>query len=126
MAKTKTESAKSVDAAEFAVTAARIAAEDNAEDIVVLDLRGISPVADFFVIATGTIDRQMRSVADDLSKRGKAVGIKPWRTAGYDSGDWIVQDFVDVVVHLFDAEHREYYDLELIWGECPRVDWETA
>ena len=126
MAKKKTESAKTPNAAEFAVTAARIAAEDNAEDIVVLDLRGISPVADFFVIATGTSDRQMRSVADDLSKRGKAVGIKPWRTAGYDSGEWIVQDFVDVVVHLFDAEHRGYYDLEMIWGECPRVDWETA
>ena len=124
MASKKPTPAASADAAAFAVAVARIAVEDNAEDVVVLDLRGISPVADFFVIGTGTSDRQMRSVADDLSRYGKTVGIKPWRTAGYESGEWIVQDFVDVVVHLFDAEHRGYYDLEMIWGECPRVEWQ--
>ena len=109
----------------MAVAAARIALHDNCEDIVVLDLRGRSPVADFFVIATGTSDRQLRSVADDLGRHGKNVGHKVWRVAGTERGDWIVLDFVDVVVHLFDAEHRHYYDLELIWGECPHVDWES-
>ncbi len=109
----------------FAVEAARIALHDNCEDIIVLDLRGHSPVADFFVIATGTSDRQLRSVADDLTRHGKNVSHKAWRVAGADRGDWIVLDFVDVVVHLFDAEHRHYYDLELIWGECPRVEWEA-
>ena len=126
MASKKPTPAASADAEAVADAVARIAVEDNAEDVVVLDLRGISPVADFFVIGTGTSDRQMRSVADDLSRYGKTVGIKPWRTAGYESGEWIVQDFVDVVVHLFDAEHRAYYGLEMIWGECPRVDWERT
>ena len=108
---------------DLAVAAARIADHDNAEDIVVLDLRGISPVADFFVIATGTSDRQLRSIADDICLHGKESGQRVWRVAGMDSAEWVLLDFVDVVVHLFDAKHRAYYDLELIWGECPRVDW---
>ena len=111
------------DARTLAVAAARIAEEDNCSDIAVLDLRGISPVADYFVIATGTSDRQMRTVADDVAKHGRSVGHKVWKVAGRDSSEWIVMDFVDLVIHLFDAEHRAYYDLELIWGEAPKVDW---
>ena len=91
-----------------------------------LDLRGISPVTDYFVIATGTSDRQMRSVADHVARHGKSIGQKGWHVAGADSAEWIVMDFVDVVVHLFDETHRRYYDLELIWGEAPRVDWRRA
>ncbi|HAU39199.1 MAG TPA: ribosome silencing factor [Phycisphaerales bacterium] len=111
-------------ARELAVAAARIAQDNNAEDIVVLDLRGISPVTDYFVIATGTSDRQMRSIADDVIRHGKTVGQKVWQVAGMESGDWIVLDFVDVVVHLFDQPHRRYYDLELIWGDARRVRWQ--
>lgn len=113
------------DAQTLASAAARIARDDKCEAIVVLDLRGISPVADYFVIATGTSGRQMRSTAEEIAKFGKSIGQKVWKTAGLDSSDWIVMDFVDVVVHLFDADHRDYYDLELIWGECPRVDWQA-
>ena len=107
----------------FAMNAARIAEDGNCVDIVVLDLRGVSPITDYFVIATGSSDRQMRSVADDLVELGKSVGQKLYRMAGAESADWIVLDFVDVVVHLFDGDHRKYYDLELIWGESPRVRW---
>ena len=113
-------------ARELAVTAARIARDDNAEDIVVLDLRGISPITDYFVICTGTSDRQLRAIADDIAEAGKAAGQKVWHVAGAETATWIVMDFVDVVVHLFDLEHRAYYDLELIWGEVPRVDWRQA
>ena len=88
-----------------------------------LDLRGISPVTDYFVIATGTSDRQMRSVTQDIAEHGKSIGQKPWHVTGDETAEWIVMDFVDVVVHLFDQAHRHYYDLELIWGEAPRVDW---
>ena len=116
---------KNDDAMVLAVAAARTARHDNCTEIVVLDLRGISPVADYFVIATGTSDRQMRSTAQDIAEFGKSIGLKVWKMAGMDSGDWIVMDFVDVVVHIFDADHRDYYDLELIWGESPRVDWQT-
>jgi len=111
-------------ARELAVAAARLAANDNCEDIVVLDLRGVSPVTDYFVICTGSSDRQMRSVADDIAEHGQSVGLRVWHTAGADSAEWIVMDFVDVVVHIFDVAHRDYYDLELIWGGAPRVQWE--
>jgi ribosome-associated protein len=111
------------EALELAIGAARIADDSNAEDILVLDLRGVSPVTDYFVIATGTSNRQMRSIADDIKVHGKKIDQKVWHIAGQDTGHWIVMDFVDVVVHLFDQEHRRYYDLELIWGESPRVDW---
>jgi len=119
-------SANRTPAGALAVAAAHIAHRDNAEGIVVLDLRDISPVTDFFVICTGTSARQLRTVADDIAEYGKAVGQKVWHVAGQDGGDWIVMDFVDVVVHLFDQEHREYYDLELIWGEAPRVQWKRC
>ncbi len=110
----------------FAVAAAGLAHDDNCREIVVLDLRGISPVTDYFVIATGSSDRQMRSVAEDVKRHGATVGQKVWHVAGREAADWIVMDFVDVVVHLFDEEHRRYYDLELIWGEAPSVNWRAA
>lgn len=112
----------------LAVEMARIADGDNAEDIVVLDLRGISPVTDYFVICTGSSSRQMRSIADEMTRYGKSIGQGAWHVAGRQSGacGWIVLDFVDVVVHLFDADKRAYYDLELIWGEAPRVDWQAG
>ena len=109
------------EARKFAIEAARIALQSNCEDIVVLDLRGRSPVCDYFVIATGTSNRQMRSVADDISEYGRSVGSPIWHMAGEEAADWVVLDFVDVVVHLFDYSHRKYYDLEMIWGEGPKV-----
>jgi len=115
---------RKVDSArKLAVAAARIACDSYCEQIVVLDLRGVSPVTDYFVIATGTSDRQMRSIADDIAAHGAGIGQKVWHVAGMDAGDWVLLDFVDVVVHLFNAELRSYYDLELIWGEAPKVRW---
>ena len=114
----------------LAVEMARIACGDNAEDILVLDLRGISPVTDYFVIATGTSSRQLRSIGEEMAQYGKKAGQPAWHVAGHQAGrggsGWIVLDFVDVVVHLFDASKRAYYDLELIWGEAPRVDWRPS
>ena len=108
-------------ARELALDAARIAHDDNADDIVILDLRGISPVTDYFVICTGTSNRQLKSLCDDIAEHGKKIGQPLWHAAGTEQGRWIVMDFVDVVVHLFDDKHRQHYDLELIWGEAPRV-----
>src|SRR5512138_703431 len=103
---------------EFAKEAARIAEDMRAEDVVILDLRGISSVADFFVIGTGTSDRQMRAVADQIEEYGRGVGQKPYGVSGYDSPSWLLLDYVDVVVHLFDPAKRHYYDLELLWGDA--------
>jgi ribosome-associated protein len=109
---------------EFARQAARIAAENRTEDIVVLDLRGLSPVTDFFVIGTGTSDRQMRSTSDDIAEFGKKHGQAPYGISGHDTATWLLADYVDVVIHLFDGEKRKYYDLELLWGDAPRIDWQ--
>lgn len=107
----------------FAIDCARIMDDARCEEIVVLDLRGISPVCDFFVIANGTSDRQMRAVADHIKETAKAQSETPYSVAGYDEGAWIVVDYVDVIVHLFNEERRAYYDLDSLWGDSPRVEW---
>lgn len=111
------------DARQFAIELARIAADLKSSDVLALDLRGISPVTDITVIATGTSDRQMRGVANALVDYGKKIGRRPIGFAGYESAAWIVIDFFDVVAHVFAKPYREYYDLELLWGDAPRIEW---
>ncbi|MEP0842243.1 MAG: ribosome silencing factor [Phycisphaerae bacterium] len=109
---------------DFARRSARIARDMHAEDVVILDLRGISSVADFFVIGTGTSDRQMRAIADEIEVQGLRVGQKRYGISGYESPSWLLLDYVDVVIHLFDPAKRHYYDLELLWGDAPRIEWQ--
>lgn len=110
----------------FALAAARVAAERHCSDIVVLDLKGKSPATDYFVIATGTSDRQMRTVADEISEAARNQKLQRFGRAGYEQGRWILLDFIDVVIHIFDSEYRDYYDLELLWGDAERLKWERA
>ena len=117
---------KPITTRQLAAEAARIAESRHCADIVVLDLRGISPVTDYFVIFTCTSDRQMRSLADEIADDAAKAGHRLYNVAGRDSAQWVLLDFVDVVVHLFDSEHRSYYDLELIWGDAPRVRWRRS
>jgi ribosome-associated protein len=109
------------DARAFALAAAQLAESRHCSDIVVLDLRGMSPATDYFVIATGTSDRQMRTVADEISQEARDRGMQRFGRAGYERGRWILLDFVDVVIHIFDRENREYYDLELLWGDAKKL-----
>ena len=110
----------------FALAAAKIAAERHCSDILVLDLKGKSPATDYFVIATGTSDRQMRAVADEICEAAREQGQQRFGRAGYEQARWILLDFVDVVIHIFDAEYRDYYDLELLWGDAKRLKWDKA
>ena len=110
-------------AKEFAIAAAKIAEGLHCTDIVVLDLRGLSPATDYFVIATGTSERQMRTVADEISQMGREHDMRRFGRAGYEQGRWILLDFVDVVVHVFDPEYREFYDLELLWGDAEKIGY---
>jgi len=105
----------------FALAAAKIAAERHCSDIVVLDLTGMSPATDFFVIATGTSGRQMRTVADEISQAAREMGLQRFGRAGYEQGRWILLDYIDIVVHIFDEQYRDYYDLELLWGDAERL-----
>ncbi|MGD8450819.1 MAG: ribosome silencing factor [Phycisphaerae bacterium] len=112
------------DALAFAIAAARIAADNKTADVEILDLRGLSGFADFFVLGTGSSDRQMHAVVDFVEEHAKAVGRSPFKLADSRSAHWILADYVDVVVHLFDQQHREFYDLSGLWGDAPRVSWE--
>lgn len=84
----------------FALAAAELASNTRCEDVVLLDLRGRSPVTEFFLIATGTSPRQMRTVIDELQDLGSRMGFKPWRMDGYESARWIVLDCINVVAHV--------------------------
>jgi ribosome-associated protein len=110
----------------FAIEAARLAHDRHCTDIVILDLKGISSAADYFIIATGTSDRQCKSVADEISMLAKEYKQSKFGTAGYEQGRWVLLDFIDVVVHLFDDEMREYYDLEMLWGDAKKIRWQQT
>ena len=114
------------EAREFAIMAARIAAENKTERIGVLDLRGISTLADFFVIGTGTSGRQMHAVFDRIQEYARTIGRKAFHISDSVDAAWLLADYVDVVVHLFDEEHRGYYDLDGLWGDAPLVDWQAT
>lgn len=112
---------KITDDKELALAAAKIARDRNCRDIKILDLTGISPATNFFVIATGTSDRQARTVADEISVEAKAEGHQRYGIAGYDHGQWILLDFVSVVIHIFNEEQRDYYNLEMLWGDAKEL-----
>lgn len=111
---------------QFAIETARILNDLKSENVVALDLRGVSAVTDFTIIATGTSERQLRGVADAIIEYGRKVGQKPYGYSGYENAAWVVVDFVDVVVHLFARPYRDYYDLELLWGDAPKLDWSRS
>jgi ribosome-associated protein len=108
----------------LAVDAARLAASTHCTDVVILDVRGLSPITDFLVIATGTSARQMRSVAQEIMEMAQQKGDRALSTNGLDGGSWICADFIDMVLHVFSPEARLYYDLDNLWGDARIVDWQ--
>ena len=110
----------------FAVEAARLAAERHCEDIRLLDVRGLSQVCDYILIATGTSDRQMKSVAEELGDLGRECGNPSFRTDSDAATTWIVIDFIGLVAHLFEPGRRAYYDLEGLWSDAEAVGWQPG
>lgn len=107
----------------LALTAARVAEENRARDIVVLDMRKLTPVFDYFVVATGSSVRQLHAISDDIEQTVKQqLGDRKLGLEGYTEGGWVLIDFGDVVVHLFDDKSREYYGLEDLWGDAKIVE----
>jgi ribosome-associated protein len=104
---------------------AQIADGFKGDNTLVLDLTTITPIFDFFVLSTGTSRRQMLAIAEEINKRQKETGTKRQGLDGNDQSQWIVQDYGDVVVHIFSPELREVYDLERLWADAPRVDWQA-
>jgi ribosome-associated protein len=107
-----------------ACLSARVAFENKGRDIVVLDLRKITPLYDYFVIATGTSRRQIHTITEDIDAALRRVGDRRLSVEGYESSTWVVQDYGDLLIHVFNPQTREYYALEELWADAPRVDWE--
>jgi len=115
--------ARTLTAGERASLCARIADENKARDVVVLDMRRLTPLYDYFVMATGISRRQTHTIAEEIDAAMEAEGERRLGIEGYEAGKWIVQDYGDVIVHVFDPLSRQYYDLEQLWADAPRVDW---
>ncbi len=124
IATVKRESTQPETAQERAFLCARVAADNKARDVLVLDMRRITPLFDYFVIATGNSRRQIHTLAEEIDAAMRAEGEKRLAIEGYEASKWLVQDYGDVVVHLFDPDTRLYYALEDLWADAPRLDWE--
>jgi len=112
---------------DLAIAIARVLEETRGRDIRVLDLRKVTEVFDYFVLATGSSRRQMHALADEVERIIKdEFGDTKRGIEGYDESRWIVLDYGDVVVHLFDADAREYWDLEQLWSDAVPVELPTA
>jgi ribosome-associated protein len=104
-----------------ALLCAKAAIDKKAERLKVLDLTEMSGFTDYFIICSGTSDRQVQAIADSISLAMDEVGAEMLSTEGYGEGRWVLLDFGDVVVHVFLDALREYYDLETLWADAPRV-----
>lgn len=109
---------------DFAVELARLVRDDKCDDVLVLDARKKQGITDFIIIASGTSDRQMRAVLHHMEELGGKTGNPLVRVSIDERTTWILADFVDVMVHLFEPNTRSHYDLELMWGDCDRISWE--
>jgi ribosome-associated protein len=108
---------------DLALAAARTAADNRGRDIKVLDMRGITPVFDYFVIATGASRRQLHAISEEIDRvLEQEMGDHRLGIEGYTGSQWILLDYGDVVIHLFDEKTRAYYDLENLWSPAPHVD----
>ena len=110
----------------MAVAAARAAADKQAADIVVLDVHETIVITDLFVICSAGSERQIRTVIEAVEEALRGIGEKPVRREGEQDGGWWLLDYIDVVVHVFGEEERRYYDLERLWRDAPRIDWEAT
>jgi len=102
--------------------ALKAALDKKAEEPVVLDLRGLNPLADFFLILTASSELHGRTVADEIRKKLKEKGVSPISVEGYEGGNWILLDYGDFIVHVFKPEFRELYNLESLWLDAPKLE----
>ena len=104
--------------------AARVCDEFRGEETIILDLTDVTPLFDYFVITTGRNRRQMHGIAEEVDRVLNEAGSERMGIEGYTESSWIVQDYGDVVLHVFTPEARDLYDLEHLWADAARVDWQ--
>jgi ribosome-associated protein len=105
----------------LAQRAAQIAIENKAQDVIILDLRGVTDMTDFFIVASGTSDTAVRSIGQHVAEEMKKEGSPAAHTEGLDKGRWVLLDFVDFVVHVFHPTLRNFYQLERLWADAEQI-----
>ena len=111
---------------ELAKKAGALFGNKKAEKLSVIEIENISSLADYFVIATGNNNTHVRALADELDEKLKAEELPPARMEGYRSNSWILLDWGNVVVHIFTQEGREFYDLDRLWADGKKVEWQDS
>ena len=109
---------------ELAKRAAAILDDKKADKINVIKIEDISTIADYFVVVSGTSSTHVRSLSDELEEKLREEGVAPTRVEGYRSNSWVLLDYSSVVVHVFTGEAREFYDLDRLWADGIKMDWQ--
>ncbi len=109
-------------AKEAAVIAAKALDSKKAQNLMMLDVKAVTTLTEYMLIATGTSDTHLRALCDEVEKKMEEAGERVWHREGYRGDTWIVMDFCGVMVHVFTQEQRKFYDLERLWGDAPVVD----
>jgi ribosome-associated protein len=103
---------------DLAIKLANLSLSKKAADVKILDLRDLTTITDFFVICTGASDTQVKAIADAIIDGSKKLGERPWHKEGVTNRSWVLLDYVEVVVHIFLKETRNFYGLEKLWGDA--------
>jgi len=96
--------------------------DKKASDLVVLDISGIASFANYFLLCSGDSSRQIQAIADEVEEKLRALGLRPTHIEGYRNAEWVLMDYIDLVVHIFSKKARVYYDLERLWRDGKRLD----
>lgn len=112
---------RAIDSWDRAVLVSRFALERKAYDLVVMEVRDLTSIADYFIVCSGRSDRQVQSIAQGIEENLRGMGVRPHSVEGAARGQWLLMDFFDVIVHIFYEPVREFYDLEGLWSDAPRA-----
>lgn len=107
---------------EAAFLAVKALDNKKARDLIMLEVKPVTTLTEYMILATGTSDTHIRALCDEVEKRMEEAGERVWHREGYRGDTWIVMDFCGVMVHVFTQEQRKFYDLERLWGDAPMVD----
>jgi len=108
---------------QLALIAAEICDDKKAKDIVILDVRKVTTISDYFIICSTSNERQARAIAEDLRLKMRELGKREMGVEGMQDGRWVLQDFADIVLHVFHESQREFYDIEGLWADAKQVRW---
>jgi ribosome-associated protein len=108
---------------QLALLAAEVCSDKKAKDIKILDVRKITSISDYFIVCSTSNERQARAITDDLRIRMREIGKRELGVEGVKDGRWVLQDFADIVVHVFHESQREFYDIEGLWADAKQVRW---